>query len=152
MRISGRIVDEFNIWKKRDISKLKLEIVYLVLDGIWFGVRAGTREKEAVLVAWAFLEDGSRELVGVTIGNSESYSSWKYFLENFTKRGMREPMLTVTDGCPGGLIKTVCEVFPEADKQQCTKHRTDNVLDKVLEDDKASVMGVLAEGILRLDL
>lgn len=90
---------------ERDLSKLKLEIAYLVLDGIWFGVRAWTREKEAVLVAWAFLEDGSRELVGVTIGNSESYSSWKYFLENFTKRGMREPMLTVTDGCPGALSR-----------------------------------------------
>jgi len=34
------------------------------------GVRADTKEKEAVLVAWAFLEDGSRELVGVSLGIS----------------------------------------------------------------------------------
>ena len=51
---------------------------------------------------------------------------------------MIEPMLTVIDGCPG-LIKAVNEVFPESDKQRCTKHRTENVLDKVLEQDKASV-------------
>jgi len=45
MRISGRIVEEFNIWKKRDLSELKP--VYLILDGIRLGVRGGTTEKEA---------------------------------------------------------------------------------------------------------
>lgn len=136
MRISGRIVEEFNIWKKRDLSGLKP--VYLILDGIRLGVRAETTEKEAVLVAWAFLEDGSRELVGVSLGNRESYNAWKGFLEDLVRRGMSEPMLTVIDGCPG-LIKAVDEVFPESDKQRCTKHRTENVLDKVLEHDRASV-------------
>jgi transposase-like protein len=137
MRISGRVVDEFKAWKRRDLSGL--QVVYLVLDGVRVGVRAGTREKEAVLVAWAFLEDGSRELVGVSLGNSESYSAWKGFLEDLVGRGMGAPMLTVIDGCPG-LIKAVDGVFPESDKQRCTKHRTENVLDKVLEQDKASVM------------
>ena len=136
MRISGRIVGEFNNWKKRDLSTLK--VVYLILDGIRLGVRAETKEKEAVLVAWAFLEDGSRELVGVSLGNRESHNAWKCFLEDLVRRGMSEPMLTVIDGCPG-LIKAVEEVFPESDKQRCTKHRTENVLDKVLQQDRASV-------------
>ena len=136
LRISGRIVEEFNTWKKRDLSKL--QVVYLVLDGVRMGVRAGTKEKEAVLVAWAFLEDGSRELVGVSLGNSESYNAWKGFLEDLLKREMNVPMLTVIDGCPG-LIKAVDEVLPESDKQRCTKHRSENVLDKVLEQDKAAV-------------
>ena len=136
MRISGRIVEEFNIWKKRDLSTL--QVVYLILDGIRLGIRAETTEKEAVLVAWAFLEDGSRELVGVSLGNRESCNAWKGFLEDLVRRGMSEPMLTIIDGCPG-LIKAVDEVFPESDKQRCTKHKTENVLDKVLEQDRASV-------------
>lgn len=136
MRISGRIVEEFNVWKKRDLSEL--QVVYLILDGIRLGVRAGTTEKEAVLVAWAFMEDGSRELVGVSLGNRESYNAWKGFLEDLVRRGMSEPMLTVIDGCPG-LIKAVDETFPESDKQRCTKHKTENVLDKALEQDRASV-------------
>jgi len=136
MRISGRIVEEFNVWKKRDLSTL--QVVYLILDGIRLGVRAETTEKEAVLVAWAFLEDGSRELVGVSLGNRESYNAWKGFLEDLVRRGMGEPMLSIIDGCPG-LIKAVDEVFPESDKQRCTKHKTENVLDKVLEQDRASV-------------
>jgi putative transposase len=136
IRITEKIVEEFNKWKRRDLSAL--EITYLILDGIRLGVRAGTKEKEAVLVAWAFLENGSRELISVSLGNHESYSVWKGFLEDMIKRGLNDPLLTVIDGCPG-LIKTVKEVFPNSDIQRCTKHRTDNILDKVLKEDRAKV-------------
>lgn len=136
LRISSRIVDEFNTWKKRDLSRI--EAVYLILDGIRLGVRAGTREKEAVLVAWAFLEDGSRELLDVSLGNQESYNAWKGFLEEMVSRGLNAPLLTAIDGCPG-LIKAVSEVLPDSDIQRCTKHRTENVLDKVLKEDRDKV-------------
>jgi transposase-like protein len=85
MRISGRIVEEFNVWKKRDLSKLKP--VYLILDGIRLGARAGTTEKEAVLAVWTFLEDGSRELVSVSLGNCESYNVWKGISGGSRKEG-----------------------------------------------------------------
>lgn len=136
IRITEKIVEEFNKWKKRDLSGLR--ITYLILDGIRLGVRAETTEKEAVLVAWGFLEDGSRELIGVSLGNQESYNAWKGFLEDITKRGLNEPLLTVIDGCPG-LAKAVEELLPNSDIQRCTKHRTENVLNKVLKEDRAKV-------------
>lgn len=58
--------------------------------------------------------------------------------EDMLRRGITEPMLTVVDGCPG-LIKAVEEVFPGSDIQRCTKHKTENVLDKVLKVDKDKV-------------
>jgi transposase-like protein len=135
-RISGKIVEKFQEWKKRDLSQTN--VVYMILDAVRLGVRGGTREKEAVLVAWGFLEDGSRELIGVMLGNSESYGSWKGFLDDLLARGLKEPMLAVIDGCPG-LIRAVHEVFPETDMQRCTKHKTENVLDKVLSQDSVKV-------------
>lgn len=139
-RISAKVVNEFKQWKRRDLSELS--VVYLILDGIRLGVRGGTRDKEAVLVAWAFLEDGRRELIGVSLGNQESYGSWKGFLGNLVQRGMNAPMLTIIDGCPG-LLKAVHEVFPGIDIQRCTKHKTENVLDKVLKQDKSEVKGAV---------
>lgn len=135
-RISGKVVEEFNNWKRRDLSGL--EVVYLIFDGVRLGVRGGTREKEAVLVAWGFLEDGSRHLISVSLGNQESYSAWKGFLEEMVSRGLSAPMLSVIDGCPG-LIKAVEEIFPSSDIQRCTKHRTENVLNKVLKEDRDKV-------------
>lgn len=136
IRVTEKIVEEFRQWKQRDLSELK--VLYLILDGIRLGARARTTEKEAVLVAWGFLEDGSRELIGVSLGNQESYSAWKGFLEGMAGRGLMCPLLTVIDGCPG-LGKAVVEVFPDSDMQRCTKHRTENVLNKVLKEDRAKV-------------
>ena len=110
----------------------------MILDAVRLGVRGGTREKEAVLVAWGFLEDGSRELIGVMLGNSESYGPWKGFLDDLLSRGLGEPSLAIIDGCPG-LVKAVHEVFPKTDVQRCTKHKTENILDKVLVQDRPKV-------------
>lgn len=135
-RITEKVVEEFRQWKKRDLTELK--VAYLILDGTRLAVRAGTKEKEAVLVAWGFLEDGSLEPLSIALGNQESYNAWKWFLQDMVKRGLQEPMLIVIDGCPG-LIKAVKEVFPVSDIQRCTKHKTENVLDKVLKEDREKV-------------
>jgi putative transposase len=136
IRITEKVVEEFRQWKRRDLTELK--VAYLVLDGTRLAVRAGTREKEAVLVAWGFLEDGSLEPLSISLGSQESYNAWKWFLEDMVKRGLQEPILTVIDGCPG-LIKAVKEVFPVSDIQRCTRHKTENVLDKVLKEDREKV-------------
>jgi putative transposase len=136
IRITEKVVEEFRQWKRRDLTELK--VAYLILDGTRLAVRAGTREKEAVLVAWGFLEDGSLEPLSISLGNQESYNAWKWFLEDMVKRGLQEPILVVIDGCPG-LIKAVKEVFPVSDIQRCTKHKTENVLDKVLKEDREKV-------------
>lgn len=131
-RIAGKGVEEFREWKRRDLSGLT--VFYLIIDGIRLGVRAGTKEKEAVLVAQAFLEDGRRGLLGVEVGNRESYGAWKGFLEDRKERGLRVPLLIITDGSPG-LLKTIGELFPGVDTQRCTRHKMENVLEKVLKED-----------------
>jgi len=136
IRITEKVVEEFKQWKRRDLTNLK--VAYLILDGTRLAVRAGTKEKEAVLVAWGFLEDGRLEPLSISLGSQESYNAWKWFLEDMVKRGLQEPILVVIDGCPG-LIKAVTEVFPDSDKQRCTKHKTENVLDKVLKEDRDKV-------------
>ncbi len=134
--ITAKVVDEFNAWKKRDLSGLS--VLYLVIDGIRLGVRTDTKEKEAVLVATAFLEGGRREVLGVSLGNRESTASWKGFLEDMRERGLKNPLLIISDGCPGAL-HALAEVFPKVGVQRCTKHRMENVLEKVLKDDRVEV-------------
>ena len=94
--------------------------------------------------------DGSRELVGVSHLATGNHTVHGRELSGGSCGGMSEPMLTVIDGCPG-LSKAVDErVFPESDKQRCTKHKTGTMLDKALGlEIGASVERVSAEGILR---
>lgn len=135
-RITHKVVDEFRVWKQRDLFSFR--VLYLILDGIRVGVRAGTNEKEAVLVAHAFLEDGRREVLSVALGNRESYNSWKGFLDDLRQRGLSDPLLIVTDGC-AGLLRAIEEVFPVVETQRCTKHRMENVLEKMLKEDRLEV-------------
>ena len=135
-RLSAKIVEEFKAWKTRDLSQLK--ILYLIVDGIRLGVRAGTKEKEAVLVAQGFLGDGKRVLLSVALGARESYNSWRSFLADMKERGLNDPLLIITDGSPG-LLKVLYELFPDVDTQRCTKHKMANALDKALKVDQGEV-------------
>jgi transposase-like protein len=131
--ITAKVVGEFDAWKRRDLSGQS--VLYLVMDGIRLGVRAGTKEKEAVLAATAFLEGGRREVLSVSLGNRESYASWKGFLDEMRERGLKDPLLIIVDGCPGAL-KAIEEAFPCVEVQRCTKHKLENVLEKVLKADR----------------
>lgn len=128
VRLTQRLVEAFVTWRQRDLSPL--EVVYLFLDGIRLGVRKGTREKEAVLVAHAVLADGRREVLAVALGSRESTRAWADLLEDLKRRGLPEPVLVITDG-GGGLLAAVEAHFPEILRQHCTKHKLANVLEKV---------------------
>lgn len=66
-RITRRLNQEFDTWRRRDLSDLK--VVYLFLDGQYHAIRQGTDEKEGVLAAYALLEDGRAVLLDLALGN-----------------------------------------------------------------------------------
>jgi transposase-like protein len=126
--VAKQLTEDFNVWRKRDLSGLK--VLYLFLDGIYLPVRQGTDKQEAVLGAYAILESGEKVLLHLALGNKESYDAWLAFLHDMTARGLQEPLLTVYDGNPG-LRKAIREVFPNSKKQRCQVHRMRNILAKL---------------------
>lgn len=127
-RLNRSLKESFSIWRKRDLSEER--IVYLFLDGYYLGIRRRGREKDALLIAHAVREDGSRVLLGVYMGGRESTESWKGALQDLLDRGMAEPQLIITDGNPG-LLRAMKEVMPAVPRQRCTAHKTRNVLARV---------------------
>jgi len=45
-RLTSRLQKDFDHWRKRDLSQLK--VVYLFLHAIYLALRQGTKEKEGV--------------------------------------------------------------------------------------------------------
>ena len=113
--------------RKRDLSSE--ELLYLELDGTFLRYHQGAEKKEPILVATGYRIDGTRVLLHIGVGNGESYANWKGFLQEMVARGLREPLLIVTDGNPG-VLKAIEEVFPQSLKQRCQKHRLENILGK----------------------
>jgi len=82
--------------------------------------------------------EGRPVLVGVDTGASESTDAWKAFLDAMVARGLRAPLLVVSDGA-AGLIGAVELVFPNSLRQRCAIHRCRNILAKVPVEHQAEV-------------
>ena len=125
--ICRELRDRYRAFRARSLGEVRL--LALFLDAIYLPVRpAGPRE--GVLVAWGFTTDGERVLLDVCLGQRERTEDWLDLGRGLTRRGLRSPLLVVTDGAPG-LIRAVDELWPDADRGRCTVHRLRNVLAKL---------------------
>jgi transposase-like protein len=129
------IKTEFDAWKLRDLGGIELE--YLFLDGSHFRMHPGARA-EPVLCAWGITTQGTPLLVGLAPGAHEGHDPWAGFLGELTARGLRAPLLVVTDGA-AGLIGAVEVVFAHSLRQRCLVHRARNLLAKVPQHAQAEV-------------
>ena len=74
---------------------------------------------------------GQKEVVGFQVGAPESAQSWREFLVEVKRRGLKiAPEIAVGDGGLG-IWKAMDEVFPGTSHQRCRVHKTANVLNKV---------------------
>jgi putative transposase len=126
-RICEAIKNEFDEWKTRDLSGIELD--YLFADGSFFRMHPGA-PAEPVLVAWGITSTGKPVFLGLEPGSVESTDAWAGFFRGLKARGLRDPLLVITDGGPG-LIGAVEVVFDRSLRQRCVIHRARNLLAKV---------------------
>ena len=121
---------EYEAFAQADLSDYEVE--YLWLDAVYEPIRRFMSRKEGIMAAWAVLRDGEKVLIGLDIGLRESADSWASFIHDLIRRGLREPVLIVTEGNPG-LLAAVTACFPGSWRQRCTFHKKRNVLEKIPE-------------------
>lgn len=126
-RICEAIKDEFDTWKNRDLSGI--EVDYFFADGSYFRMHPGA-PAEPVLVAWGITSAGKPVFLGMEPGSSESHDAWAGFFRGLTGRGLRHPLLVISDGGKG-LIGAAEVVFDRSLRQRCLIHRARNILAKV---------------------
>ena len=126
-RVCQAIGDEFTTWSGRRLDGLELD--YLFLDASMFRMHPGARA-EPVGAAWGITTDGKPVFVALAAGGSESTDAWAGFLEELRGRGLRPPLLVISDGA-AGLINATESVLAQSLRQKCLIHRCRNVLAKV---------------------
>jgi putative transposase len=126
-RICQAIGEEFTAWSCRRLDGLELD--YLFLDASMFRMHPGARA-EPVLAAWGITTDGKPAFVALAAGGSESADAWGSFLDELGGRGLRPPLLVISDGA-AGLINAAESVLARSLRQKCLIHRARNVLAKV---------------------
>ncbi len=87
-----------------------MELDYLFLDGSFFKMHQGARA-EPILAAWGITTHSTPVLVGLAPGGTESTDAWADFLSELVARGLRPPLLIISDAAPG-LLSACEQVFP----------------------------------------
>jgi transposase-like protein len=126
-RVCQAIAGEFSAWTARRLDDLELD--YLFLDASMFKMHAGARA-EPVLAAWGITTGGAPVFVALAAGGSESTDAWGDFLDELVGRGLRPPLLVISDGA-AGLINACESSLPRSLRQRCLIHRCRNLLAKV---------------------
>lgn len=134
-RICAEIKTQFEQWSARRLDEVELD--YLFLDGSHFKYHVGAAA-EPVLAAWGIDTDGKPVFVGLEAASSESGDAWAGFLSGLGERGLRCPLLVISDGA-SGLIGAVERTMGAALRQRCLIHRARNVLAKVPKNAQAEV-------------
>ena len=140
-RICAGLDEEMNAFGARDLSHRA--IAYLLCDATYVKARVGGRVvSRAVVVATGVGQDDGREVLGVSIGDSEDAALWTEFLQSLRERGLHGVQLVISDSHLG-LKAAIAKVFPRASEERCRVHFMRNVLVKVPKNHQQMVAAMI---------
>lgn len=135
-RLSEVLYAEYEAFAARDLADY--DVVYLFVDGVYEAVRQYTHG-QAILAAWAILADGRKVLLHLEVAASESTQAWSDFFEAMKARGLRHPLLVISDG-HGGLKAAITRCFPQSDRGRCVVHKLRNLAAKVPQEARRQIL------------
>jgi putative transposase len=126
-RICAGIDEQVGAFRTRGLDHTEFPYVYL--DATYLNVRNTSRQvtSMAVVVATGIAADGSREVLGLDVGDSEDETFWRGFLLGLKQRALHGVRLVISDQ-HSGLVKALKRSFQGAGHQRCRVHFARNLL------------------------
>jgi len=124
--VTDGIVAEVTAWQSRP-----LEAMYPVVffDALRVKIRdEATVRSKAIYLALAVLPDGSREILGLWIEQTEGAKFWMKVFTDLKTRGCQGILIAVTDGLKG-MSDALTAVYPATTLQTCIVHLIRHSLD-----------------------
>ena len=135
-RVFHKLEDEFTAWKKRPLAE---HYAYCFADGTYFSVIYNHDGcKMPILAVIGIGLDGTREVLGFSVGDRENQDAWEQLLDELKQRGVRQVDLWITDG-NRAMLNALTAKFAQAKRQRCVKHKMDNVLSYVPQSQRDAV-------------
>ncbi len=118
-QVTDAITEEITLWQNRPLEEV-YPIVYL--DAVRVKVRHNsTVINKAVYLAIGITWDGSKEVLGMWIAETEGAKFWLQVVTEFKNRGVKDIFIACVDGLKG-FPEAIETVFPKAQVQLCIVH------------------------------
>src|SRR5208282_2512851 len=104
----------------------------------------GMVRNKAVYVALGVRPDGTKEILGLWIEQTEGAKFWLRVMNELKNRGVEDVLIAVVDGLKG-FPETITAVFPQTQVQTCIVHLIRNSLDFVSYKDRKAFAAALKQ-------
>jgi len=124
--VTDAVLSEVTAWQARP-----LETMYPVVffDALRVKIRdEAVVQTKAIYLALAVLPDGTRDILGVWIEQTEGAKFWMKVFADLQARGCRDILIAVTDGLKG-MPEALAAVYPATTLQTCVVHLIRHSLD-----------------------
>lgn len=119
--------------------RLDDEYPFVLVDALFIKSREEDRVvSRAVLIVSGIRSDGYREILGVRMGDTESFATWDETFRWLKSRGLKGVMFVISDD-HGGLTEAVAKHFQGTSWQRCQVHLMRNILGQCASRHRADV-------------
>jgi putative transposase len=140
--VTDAVLDEVAQWQERPLEPV-YPLVYF--DALRVKVRdEGTVRNKAVHVALGVRPDGTKEILGLWIEQTEGAKFWLRVMTELKNRGVEDMLIAVVDGLKG-FPEAITAVFAQAQVQTCIVHLIRGSLEFVPWKDRKPVAAALKE-------
>ena len=124
--VTDAVMAEVTAWQSRPLEPMYPVVFF---DALRVKIRedAVVRNK-AIYLALGVLPDGTRDILGLWIENTEGAKFWMKVFNDLKTRGVADILIAVTDGLKG-MPEALAAVFPATTLQTCIVHLIRNSLD-----------------------
>ena len=138
--VTNEVMDEVQAWQSRALEPMYPVVFF---DALRVKIRdEGVVRNKAVYMALGVLPDGTREILGLWVENTEGAKFWMRVFNELKTRGVQDILIAVTDGLKG--MPTALEtVFPATTLQTCIVHLIRNSLSYAGWKDRRTLASVL---------
>ena len=142
--VTDAVLDEVAEWQNRPLD-LCYPLVFF--DAIRVKVRdEGFVRNKAIYIALGVLPDGTKEILGIWIEQTEGAKFWLRVVNELKTRGVEDILIAVVDGLKG-FPEAINAVFPQTVVQTCIVHLIRHSMDFVSWKDRKSVAPACARSI-----
>jgi putative transposase len=124
--VTDAVISEVSAWQARPLEPM-YPVVFFDALRVKIREEAVVRNK-AIYLALGVLPDGTRDILGLWIENTEGAKFWMKVFNDLKTRGVTDILIAVTDGLKG-IPEALGAVFPATTLQTCIVHLIRNSLD-----------------------
>ncbi len=124
--VTDAVTAEIAAWQARPLERVYPVVFF---DALRVKIRdEGTVRNKAIYLALGVLRDGTREVLGLWIEQTEGAKFWMKVFSDLKARGCQDILIAVTDGLKG-MSEALAAVYPATTLQTCIVHLLRNSLE-----------------------